>query len=202
MNLAAEKLTAWTAADAQGQPLDQVLRIVDGRSRTRLDNIALNPPDQDSSIRSATNGVLIAKDGNELPIDERGTLMRSDDGQLRGAVITFRDVTESRRQAQELEASELQFRTLAESIPQLAWMANPDGHVFWYNRRWFEYTGSQPSEVEGSGWQNLIAPPSRPAVPGTLERVTAHRRAVRHGVPIAGTRRRFSLVFDADGAGA
>jgi PAS domain-containing protein len=37
--------------------------------------------------------------------------------------------------------SEARFRYLADNIPQLTWMARPDGHIFWYNRRWFEYTG-------------------------------------------------------------
>src|SRR6202021_1586125 len=41
----------------------------------------------------------------------------------------------------QLKESENQFRTLANSIPQLAWMANPDGSIFWYNDRWYEYTG-------------------------------------------------------------
>ena len=39
-----------------------------------------------------------------------------------------------------LRRSEEQFRRLADSIPQLAWMAGPDGNVFWYNQRWYEYT--------------------------------------------------------------
>ncbi len=38
---------------------------------------------------------------------------------------------------------------------QLAWMANPDGWIFWYNRRWYEYTGSTPEQMEGWGWQSV-----------------------------------------------
>ncbi len=47
---------------------------------------------------------------------------------------------------------ELDFHTLANHIPQLAWMARPDGHIFWYNRRWYEYTGTTLDDVRGSGW--------------------------------------------------
>ena len=47
-------------------------------------------------------------------------------------------VQERTRQLQE---SENQFRTLANSIPQLAWMANANGDIFWYNDRWVDYTG-------------------------------------------------------------
>ena len=43
---------------------------------------------------------------------------------------------------EELRESESQFRSLANSIPQLAWMADPDGKVYWFNQRWYDYTGT------------------------------------------------------------
>jgi PAS domain S-box-containing protein len=57
-----------------------------------------------------------------------------------------------------LKESEVQFRTLAENIPQLAWMANSDGWIFWYNNRWFEYTGTTPAEMQGWGWEKVHHP--------------------------------------------
>jgi PAS domain S-box-containing protein len=59
---------------------------------------------------------------------------------------------------EELRESETQFRTLANSIPQLAWMARPDGSVFWYNQRWYDYTGSTFEEMQGSGWESVHHP--------------------------------------------
>jgi PAS domain S-box-containing protein len=56
------------------------------------------------------------------------------------------------------EISYAQFRALANSIPNLAWMANPDGWVFWYNQRWYEYTGTTPEEMVGWGWQSVHDP--------------------------------------------
>ena len=37
------------------------------------------------------------------------------------------------------------FRQLAECIPTLCWMADSEGYILWYNRRWYEYTGKTPS---------------------------------------------------------
>jgi PAS domain S-box-containing protein len=86
---------------------------------------------------------------------------------LRAKVSIFSELHRKRRQLEqlnrkleqrveertrELQESESQFRTLANSIPQLAWMANPDGSVFWYNQRWYDYTGQTPEEAEGWGW--------------------------------------------------
>ena len=55
----------------------------------------------------------------------------------------------------ELAESDQQFRTFADSMPHLAWMANPDGFIFWYNKGWYEYTGTTPEQMEGWGWQNV-----------------------------------------------
>ena len=64
------------------------------------------------------------------------------------------------RAEEALRQSEQQFRTLADSIPNLAWWANADGYITWYNRRWYEYTGTTPEEMEGWGWQSVHDPAS------------------------------------------
>jgi PAS domain-containing protein len=50
------------------------------------------------------------------------------------------------------------FRLFADTIPTLAWMANADGYIIWYNRRWHEYCGSTPQEMEDWGWQSVHDP--------------------------------------------
>ncbi len=51
--------------------------------------------------------------------------------------------------------TERQFRTLADSIPQLVWMAHSDGSRFWFNKRWYEYTGTVPDQMIGWGWLSV-----------------------------------------------
>jgi PAS domain S-box-containing protein len=58
----------------------------------------------------------------------------------------------------EAEAREQQFRTLANSISQLAWMADGEGYIFWYNDRWYDYTGTTLKEMQGWGWQKVHHP--------------------------------------------
>ena len=73
-------------------------------------------------------------------------------------------VWESVRLRDELARQQAQLRTMADSIPQLAWMAEPDGSIFWYNRRWYEYTGTTPEQMEGWGWQSVHDPEVLPKV--------------------------------------
>jgi len=75
------------------------------------------------------------------------------------------DVTERKRAEEErdeslraLRASEGQYRSLAEAIPQIVWTARPDGAVDYYNRRWFDYTGTTLEQTGGWGWGPVIHP--------------------------------------------
>jgi len=58
----------------------------------------------------------------------------------------------------EAESRERQFLVLANSISQLAWMADGKGYIFWYNDRWYEYTGTTLEEMQGWGWQKVHHP--------------------------------------------
>jgi PAS domain S-box-containing protein len=51
-----------------------------------------------------------------------------------------------------------QFRALANSMPNLAWMADADGWLIWYNDRWYDYTGTTPDQMVGWGWQSVHHP--------------------------------------------
>jgi PAS domain S-box-containing protein len=57
-----------------------------------------------------------------------------------------------------------QFRLLAENVPVMCWLADVTGHIFWYNRRWYDYTGATPEEMEGWGWQSVHDPLTLPEV--------------------------------------
>jgi PAS domain S-box-containing protein len=89
----------------------------------------------------------------------------------------LRDITERRRAAAALAESEARFHAVADNIPQLAWMAEPDGRRIWFNRRWHDYTGLTPEEARGDGW-------ARVHHPEFLDRVLAGmRRAWAAGEP-------------------
>jgi PAS domain S-box-containing protein len=63
-----------------------------------------------------------------------------------------------------LQESEERFRTMANTIPQLAWIAHKDGYIYWYNERWYSYTGTTPEQMEGWGWQSVHDPEMLPKV--------------------------------------
>jgi PAS domain S-box-containing protein len=82
-----------------------------------------------------------------------------------GKVLAMiRDVTERKNAELALRDSEERFRTMANSIPQLAWIARADGHRYWFNQRWYAYTGTTLEQMEGWGWKSAYHPEFVPAV--------------------------------------
>ena len=56
------------------------------------------------------------------------------------------------------EPTAADFRHLADSISQLAWIADGGGSIFWYNRRWYDYTGLTFADMRGRGWSKVHHP--------------------------------------------
>jgi PAS domain S-box-containing protein len=77
---------------------------------------------------------------------------------------------------------EKHFQLLADFVPQLMWLANPDGWIYWYNKRCYDYTGTTPEQIVGWGWRAVI---DREALPGLMEGWT---RSIATGEP-------FEMVF-------
>jgi PAS domain S-box-containing protein len=86
-----------------------------------------------------------------------------------------------------LEPDAADFIALAENVPHLAWMANADGWIYWYNAQWYRYTGTTPAEMRGWGWQTVHDPAVLPSV------VERWRAAIASGEP-------FEMVFPLKGA--
>jgi PAS domain S-box-containing protein len=70
-------------------------------------------------------------------------------------VHALEDLTEVSQLRELASAGEAQFRALFDSMPQLGWTARPDGYIDFYNRGWYEYTGTTFEEMQGWGWERV-----------------------------------------------
>jgi PAS domain S-box-containing protein len=87
--------------------------------------------------------------------------LRGPEGDIVGVNVAAEEISERKRAERALQTSERQFHTLADSIPQLVWMANADGRIFWINRQWYDYTSVPVGDGGSHDWQVLLAPASR-----------------------------------------
>jgi PAS domain S-box-containing protein len=91
-------------------------------------------------------------------VEGRGKLFRDAEGRPQRMVGICTDVTARHEAEAAVRESEERFRNLADNIAQFAWMADQSGWIFWYNQRWFDYTGTTLEAMQGWGWQKVHHP--------------------------------------------
>jgi PAS domain S-box-containing protein len=108
-------------------------------------------------------------------------------GGVVGVNVAAEEITERKLTEAKLREREQQFYSLSDSIPQLVWMADETGRIFWFNSRWYDYTGMPSVDCEPHDWQNVLDPASR------MKTDLDWQQALRKGAPLElelGLRRR------------
>jgi PAS domain S-box-containing protein len=126
-------------------------------------------------------------DGTERWIAARGQAYRDAGNEITHVRGVDSDITDRRHAQVALRESEERFQVMANGIQQLACMAEADGSIFWYNQRWYDYTGTTLEQMLGWGWQSVHDPDFLPQV---MER---WREAIASGTP-------FDMEFPLRGA--
>lgn len=71
---------------------------------------------------------------------------------------TCTDINDQKLAREMLAERESEFTTLADNVAQLSWMARPDGDIYWYNKRWYDFTGTTPETMTREGWEKVQHP--------------------------------------------
>jgi len=108
LNRIAEKVTGWSREEAHGRPVADVFRLIDGASRAAVDpalRAATQENEAASSMAGSANCILVRRDGFEVDIESRTTLIHEYGKRVSGTIVAFRDVSADR--AKSLEMSHL-----------------------------------------------------------------------------------------------
>ncbi len=84
--------------------------------------------------------------------------IRDENDRVTGVFVEGIDITERIAAERAVRASEGQFRTLAEAMPNHVWTSPANGQLDWFNSRVYEYSGAAPGELDGEGWTKLVHP--------------------------------------------
>lgn len=117
MNPTAEQLTGWSAAEAVGKPLPEIMRIVNAATRAALESRASMVLADGDLVGLANDTLLLSRDGNEFQIADSGAPIRDDRGKIVGVVLVFRDVTESYQQERKIRESEKLLKHITANVP-------------------------------------------------------------------------------------
>jgi PAS domain S-box-containing protein len=113
---------------------------------------------REGGARRGEEIIIERPDGTRRSVLPHPEAVLDETGAVVGAINMLVDTTEQRAAQEAVRESELKFRTLADNIAQMAWMADGSGCVLWCNRRWFDYTGLSEADSLGWGWASTIHP--------------------------------------------
>ncbi|MGG6237018.1 PAS domain-containing protein [Nodosilinea sp. AN01ver1] len=151
-NQGAARCYGWPAAEAIGQSATVLLKTV--------------LPEPMDAIRAAILqeghwvGELVqtTRSGRTVIMSSRWTLQQTPVGQPNAILEINYDITEQKQTEAALRKSELHFRTLANSMPQMFWTARPNGQLEYCNQRWYNYTGLTAAQSFDQGWLAVLHP--------------------------------------------
>ncbi|MES2940548.1 MAG: PAS domain S-box protein [Pseudomonadota bacterium] len=128
----------------------------------------------------------LGKPGRARWVEATARPIKDAGGKVVEVMLIHEDVTVRLLAEQQLRASEMRLRQLANTIPQMAWIADAQGSVDWYNDRWYEYTGTTAQEMAGWGWQSVMDAEALPEVLDQWRHSLATAELFRMTFPIRG----------------
>jgi PAS domain S-box-containing protein len=199
LNPVAGRLTGWTLESAAGRPLAEVFRVLDETSREPVENPALRAMREGKILGPANHSVLVAKGGQEVPIDDSAAPIRDAQDGIIGAVLVFRDVGPRRRAEQNVQHALERTRSVVDHVVDGIVSIDEAGRIASFNRAAERLFGYAASEVIGRNVNLLMPEPYHSEHDGYLRNYAETGRAQIIGIgrEVVG-RRKDGSVFPMD----
>jgi PAS domain S-box-containing protein len=179
VNPVATAITGWNPEEAEGQPIQNVFKIINEQSRVPAEDIVARVLKEGNVVELANHTALITKDGREIPIEDSAAPIRNRSGKVVGVVLVFHDVTEKRRAEQAIRESEEQLRMQMERMPIGCIVFDQHNCFSQMNPAAERIFGYSATELRGQHANVIVPEAARPHVHGIMRRLaggdmTAH----------------------------
>ncbi len=183
-NAAAERIFGRSAASVIGRELGPLIFPADTLEGHRRSFARAAAGGEDSLLGGRVEVDAVDATGRQFPMELFLTRVAREPRPL--FTIHLRDISKRRLEQQRLRESEARFRTIADAIPQMIWVTDATGAITWYNRRWYDFTGSTFAEMSGWGWRSVHHPDHLERVEKRLRESFAARTNWEDTFPLRG----------------
>ncbi len=170
LNPIAQSMTGWSTAEARGQPLERVFEIFNEDTRERVENPIAKVLESGRIVGLANHTSLRARDGTEIAVEDSAAPIRDSRGEVMGAVMVFRDVTQRRHAERALMRSEQLLTDFFENAAVGLHWVGPDGVVLRVNQTELDLLGYTRDEYVGHHIAEFHADP--PVIEDILNKLT------------------------------
>lgn len=159
LNPAAERISGWSNAEAQGRVFQDVCRLIDEGSRQPVECPAKKCVSEKAVVSLPDSVVMVSRDGREFAVQDTAAPIHTRLGQIIGAVQVFRDVSERRRAEQELQQAQERLRAVVDGVLDGIVTFDGQGVIESFNPAAGRMFGYQAQEVIGRNSSLLLADP-------------------------------------------
>ncbi len=133
MTSIAEELCGWKEEEAEGKELPEVFNIINSFTRRKVENPVDRVFKEGIVVGLANHTILVPKNGDEHQIADSAAPIIDKDGNITGAVLVFRDVTEKYKMENELKLKKEFNDAVLQAIPDLLFVINDKYEFVFYN---------------------------------------------------------------------
>ena len=158
MNPVADTLTGWAETESLGRDVTDVFHVIDEASRRPAENLVARVLMEGKPVGAGKPGLLAARGGAEVPIENSAAPMVDEQGNLTGVVLVFRDITERKLAEEDLKKERDRAQKYLDIAGVMMIALNRDGMVTLANRRGLDILGYSESELLGRNWFETCVP--------------------------------------------
>jgi PAS domain S-box-containing protein len=162
INRKAEELTGWSAEEAVGKPLQEVLRLHHKDSPGTPIAVAGFVLEAGEKLGLPRDTVLVTRSGKTHFVSASIAPVHYEQTDFRGVVVAFRDISRLRETELGLIENEKKYRTIIENSYDLIYEVDSSGNILFVNPICAELTGYTQSELQGRNAFDFMHPDDRP----------------------------------------
>jgi len=156
LNKRAQELTQWDIEEAQGEYITEVFHIVNVKTRKTVDNPVKKVLEKGKTVGLANHTKLIAKDGTEYHIADSAAPIKDENGELLGAILVFRDVTEQYDAKRKVKEKNKWLSALYENATDPIVTLDTDHHILDINNAFQKIFSYRREKIQGKNLDDVL----------------------------------------------